>query len=238
MVGRKATVSIMENCALIVTHGQPSDPETAEAALAALAADVAAHLPGWRVGSATLAAPGALAQAVTQLGPRGIVFPLFMACGWFTGTHLPDRMVAAGGADWRVTIPFGCTPAIQSLAVTLVREALIAAPQDTDLILAAHGSGRSSAPAAIATFVAGRIQRALGLRRVQAAFIDQSPRIADLHGFDRTAICLPYFAASGGHVTDDIPKALIDAGFTGRLLPALGVDRRTAAMIADALRVQ
>jgi sirohydrochlorin ferrochelatase len=228
----------MEHCALIVTHGQPSDPETAEAALAALAAEVGAHLPDWRVGSATLAAPGALAQAVAQLGPRGVVFPLFMACGWFTGTHLPDRMAAAGGAGWRVAIPFGCMPAIQDLAVTLVHEALTLPPQHTDLILAAHGSGRSPAPAAVATFVAARIKRALGLRRVAAAFIDQSPRIADLRDFGRTAICLPYFAASGGHVTDDIPKALGEAGFAGRLLPALGTDRRTAAIIADALRVQ
>jgi sirohydrochlorin ferrochelatase len=228
----------MEKRALIVTHGQPSDAETAESALAALAARVGAHLPDWQIGSATLAAPDALAQAVAHLGPRGVVFPLFMACGWFTATHLPDRMAAAGGAGWRVAVPFGCMPAIHDLAITLVREALIDAPQDTDLILAAHGSGRSPAPAIIATFVAGRIQRALGLRRVVAAFIDQSPRIADLPDFGRTAICLPYFAASGGHVTDDIPKALAEAGFSGRLLPALGIDRRTAAIIADALRVQ
>jgi sirohydrochlorin ferrochelatase len=226
----------MEHCALIVSHGQPSDPEAAEADLAVLAADVAAHLPDWRIGSATLAAPGALAQAIERLGPRGVVFPLFMACGWFTGTHLPDRLAAVGGSGWRATTPFGCMPAIQDLAITLVREALVAAPRDTDLILAAHGSGRSPAPAAIAAFVASRIGRTLGLRRVAAAFIDQSPRIADLRGFTRTAICLPYFAASGGHVTDDIPKALAEAGFAGRLLRALGADQRIAAIIADALR--
>ncbi len=227
----------MEHRALIVTHGQPSDPAMAEAALATLAAEVAANLPDWKVGSATLAASGALEHAVAQLGPKGVVFPLFMACGWFTGTHLPDRMAAAGGAGWRVAIPFGCMPAIQDLAITIVREALITAPQNTDLILAAHGSGRSPAPAAIATFVAARIQRTVGLRRVVAAFIDQSPRIADLRDFGPTAICLPYFAASGGHVTDDIPQELSEAAFAGRLLPALGLDRRTPAIIAAALRV-
>ncbi len=226
----------MENCALIVTHGQPSDPAAAEAALGAFAAAVATHLPDWRVGSATLAAPGALTSAVAALGPRGIVFPLFMACGWFTGTHLPGRLADAGGAAWRIAVPFGCHPAIQDLAVTLVREAMVLPAGHTDLILAAHGSGRSDAPAAIATFVAGRIQRVLGLRRVVSAYIDQSPRIADLRDFDEGSICLPYFAASGGHVTDDIPAALRAAGFAGRLLPALGVDRRTAAIVADALR--
>jgi sirohydrochlorin ferrochelatase len=228
----------MEKHALIVTHGQPSAPDTAEAALAGLATAISTHLPGWQVGSATLAAPGALARAVAHHGPSGVVFPLFMACGWFTGTHLPGQLAAVGGAGWRITLPFGCMPAIQELAVTLVREALTKDPGKTDVILAAHGSGRSPAPAMIATFVAARIKRDLGLRRAEAAFIDQSPRICDLRDFGSDTICLPYFAAAGAHVLDDVPQALAAAGFTGRLLGALGTDRRTAAIIAAALQAQ
>lgn len=227
----------MDQRALIVTHGQPSDPAFAETALARLAADVATHLPGWAVGSATLAASDALAAAIARLGPRGVVFPLFMACGWFTGAHLPERLAAVGGAGWRVLIPFGCTPAIQDLTVTLVREAMTLPPGQTDLILAAHGSGRSVAPATIAGAMAARIRRELGLRRVEAAFIDQSPRIADLRGFGADALCLPYFAAQGGHVVDDIPKALSAAGFTGRLLDPVGLDRRVPAIIAQSLEI-
>jgi sirohydrochlorin ferrochelatase len=227
----------MDRNALIVTHGQPADPGPPEAALAMLAADVAGHLSGWRVGSATLAAEGALADAIARLGPTGVVFPLFMACGWFTGTHLPDRLVAAGGAGWRVGLPFGCLPAIQALATDLVREALTAPPGETELILAAHGSGRSTAPAIIAQFVAGRIGQTLGLRRVRAAFIDQSPRLADLRDFGPNALCLPYFAATGGHVAEDIPQALAAAGFQGRLMPAIGGDRRVAAVIAQSLQI-
>ena len=56
--------------ALIVSHGQPSDPDPAEAALAALAAKVAALLPDWRVDSATLAKPDALAKAVAGRAQR------------------------------------------------------------------------------------------------------------------------------------------------------------------------
>jgi sirohydrochlorin ferrochelatase len=221
--------------ALIVTHGQPSDPGPAAADLATLAARVASHLPGWRVGSATLAEDGALAHAIADLGPTGVVFPLFMACGWFTGTHLPDRLRAAGGAAWRLTLPFGCTPAIQDLTVALAI-ATADVPQDTDLILAAHGSGRSPAPSIIAHSLAARIKREGAFRRVQAAFIDQSPRIADATGFGAGALCLPFFAAKGGHVTDDLPAALVDAGFQGRLLPAVGLDPRVPALIAAVIR--
>ncbi|MCU0800258.1 MAG: cobalamin biosynthesis protein CbiX [Rhodobacteraceae bacterium] len=224
--------------ALIVTHGQPSAPDEAEASLATVASAIAAVMPGWRIGSATLAAEGRLAAAIADLGPRGLVFPMFMACGWFTGTHLPGRLRAAGGAGWHLTLPMGCNPAIQTLAIAQVQEALVQPASATDLILAAHGSGRSTAPSLIAGHVARSIQRSLGLRRAVAAFIDEAPRLADAQGFGKDALCLPYFAAEGGHVTGDIPHALQSAGFAGRILPPLGLDPRVPLLIAQTLRMQ
>ena len=52
--------------AVIVAHGQPSDPEPAEAALAAFAAKVDALTGTVSVHSATLAAPGALGSNAEQ----------------------------------------------------------------------------------------------------------------------------------------------------------------------------
>ena len=213
---------------LIVAHGQPSDPGPAEAALARVAAAV--ELPGWRVGSATLAAPGALAAALADLGPDGVVFPMFMAGGWFTRVHLPGQLAAAGAVGWRVLEPFGCLEAVQELAVQLIAESGADAA-----IVAAHGSFKSPVPAAIAGRVAGMVA-ARGLGRVAAGFIDQEPRLAGLVGFGPGSVCLPFFAAEGGHVTDDIPAALAEAGFQGRLLPALGLDARVPGIIADAVR--
>lgn len=227
----------MQN-ALIVSHGQPSDPEVAEAALANLATQVAGLLSGWQVRSATLSADGRLAQVIGDLGPTGFVFPMFMACGWFTGTHLPKRLAEAGGAGWHTTLPMGCNPAIQGLAAALVNEALTAPAGDTDLILAAHGSGRSDAPSVIAHAVARSIGRSLGLRSARAAFIDQAPRLAEMSGVGQGALCLPYFAADGGHVQQDIPQALAQIGFSGRLLPHLGADPRVPLLIAQTLHAQ
>ena len=39
---------------------------------------------------------------------------------------------------------------------------------------------------------------------------------------------------SGGHVIRDLPEALAKAGFPGRILPALGLDDRIPALIAQA----
>jgi len=221
--------------ALIVTHGQPSDPGPAEAELAELAASVTDHLPGWHVGSATLAGDGTLAASLAAAGPSGLVYPLFMACGWFTRTHLPKRLAAAGaGPGWRMLRPFGCDAAVQALTVALALEAANEAAGRTSVLLAAHGSGRSDAPSRIAQGVAARIEAA-GFARAGAAFIDQSPQISTATGHDAKSLCLPFFAARGGHVTDDLPAALAEAGFAGRLLPAVGLDARVPALIAAAL---
>ena len=214
--------------ALIVSHGQPSDPGPAEAALARLAEQVAAHLPGWRLGSATLAAEGALARAVAGAA-GGAVMPLFMAGGWFTRVHLPARLAAAGGTGWRVLEPLGCEVALQDLALQVAREA--GADQ---VLVAAHGSGRATAPAAIATRVAGRIAGELGVR-AEAAFIEQEPRLDQVTGWGPGSVCLPYFAAEGEHVTADLPEALARAGFPGRILPAIGLHPAVPALIAAAI---
>ncbi len=216
----------MTKNALIVAHGQPSDPQTAARALDLLAAAVEAGLPGWRVQAATLAEPGALAQAVAGHA-GGVVFPMFMAGGWFTRVQIPARLAEAGAAGWTVLEPFGCDPDVHDLCVTLAQEARAA-----EVILAAHGSFKSPIPSDIARHVAGRIGVEAGAT-VKVGFIDQEPQLSTLAGFG--TVCLPFFAAEGGHVSDDIPAALATAGFRGRILPPVGLDARVPGIIAAAL---
>jgi len=219
---------------LILAHGQPSDPAPAAAELAALAQRVGAFLPGWTVASATLAEPDALGRALSgeagRGGGGGLVYPLFMAGGWFTRVQIPARLAAAGAQDWRVLEPFGCDPAVHDLCVTLAREARV-----SELILAAHGSSKSPVPSDIARHVAGRIAAEAGVARVAVGFIDQAPQLSTLAGFRGEAACLPFFAATGGHVAEDLPTALAAAGFEGRILPPAGSDARVPALIAAAI---
>jgi sirohydrochlorin ferrochelatase len=222
--------------ALLIAHGQPSSPEPAQAALGELACLVAGHLPGWDIRYATLALPGALAQAVDPT--PGLVYPMFMAGGWFTRTEVPRRMGLEGAQDWHHLSPFGLDEAVQDLAVTVAQEAATAlgrAPADTPVLVAAHGSGRSRAPAEVAETMANRL-RAAGFTRAQAYFIEEAPFIAEARDFGPGSLCLPFFAAEGGHVTDDLPEALALAGFQGLCLPPLGLDPRVPALIAAALK--
>ncbi|NJS38937.1 MAG: cobalamin biosynthesis protein CbiX [Rhodobacteraceae bacterium] len=216
----------MSRTAVIVAHGQPSDPEPAARALAGLAAQVAALLPGWEVRAATLAEPGAIARAV-EGRTGGVVFPMFMTGGWFTRVQIPAKLAEAGAVGWAVLEPFGCDVAVHDLCVALAREAGV-----DQLILAAHGSFKSTVPSDIARHVAGRVAAETGAR-VAAGFIDQDPQLETLTGF--AGACLPFFAAEGGHVSDDIPAALAKAGFTGRILPPVGLDARVPGIIAAAI---
>ncbi|GAB1364693.1 CbiX/SirB N-terminal domain-containing protein [Rhodobacter sp.] len=211
-----------------MAHGQPSDPDPAARALELLAQSVAALLPGWRIGAATLAEKGRLAAEAA--GEPGLVFPLFMAGGWFAGAQIPARLQAAGAAGWRMLPPLGSLPELQQLTVDLAR-----ASGAARILLAAHGSFRSRAPAAVAVMLAGRIRDETGLAAT-AAFIEQAPRLEDAVGHGPDSACLPFFAMAGQHVEEDLPRALAKAGFEGRILPAVGLDPRVPVLIAEALR--
>ncbi|WP_137111022.1 cobalamin biosynthesis protein CbiX [Rhodobacter sp. SY28-1] len=216
----------MTQTALIVAHGQPSDPRPAGAALEALALCVQALLPDWEVQAATLAEDGAMARGVAGRA-GGVVFPMFIAGGWFTKVQIPKKLAEARAVGWTVLEPFGCDPAVHDLCVALAREA-----GADRVILAAHGSFKSPVPSDIAFHVAGRIAAEAGVA-AEAGFIDQDPQLSSLTG--GAGVCLPFFAAEGGHVSDDIPAALDRSGFTGRILPPVGLDHRVPGIIAAAI---
>ena len=224
--------------ALIVAHGQPSDPAPAEAALTCLARAVAAHLSGRHISSATLASPGALTAALAGASAP-VIYPMFMADGWFVGRELPRRLEDAGAAEARILPPFGRDENVQALAGRLAAEAARARGwrvEDTVLILAAHGSGRSRRPAGAARETAARIAAGHPFREVRTGFVEQAPGIAEAaRGAGERALCLPLFAAAGGHVGTDVPEALERAGFAGALLPPLGTTDQAPAAIACGL---
>lgn len=228
----------MSPSAVIVAHGQPSDPLPPEAEMHALAPRVAAHLPGWVVRAATLAAPDALRAALQGLD-EPVVFPFFMADGWFIRSLLPRALAGAGAPGAHILRPFGLLPETAGLAVEVLAEALAArgwAAADTVLVLAAHGSGRSPFPADAARAVQSAIATRLGFAESRLGFIEEAPELVEVaEGAGGQSLCLPLFVARWGHVADDIPAALHAAGFAGVTLPPLGADARVPAIIAGAI---
>jgi sirohydrochlorin ferrochelatase len=223
--------------ALIVAHGSPADPVPQERAMAALAHAVQDLTPGWTVAAATLAADGSLEAAVRDL-PGAVVYPFFMAEGWFTRTTLPRRLAAAGAASLRQLPCFGHAPELPRLTAKAAMDGAEAAgldPRQTSLLLAAHGSEVSRASADGARAMAALLQRMSTFRRVLTGFVEEAPFITDVARGLAPAICLPFFALRAGHVADDVPDALAEAGFRGPLLPAIGEHQAVPRIIAAAL---
>lgn len=222
--------------AVIVSHGQPGDPQPQERAIRELARQVAAHRPGCEVVGATLATPGALAAACDG---ASMIYPMFMAEGWFTGTRLPRELVAIGAGDLRILRPFGTEPSLPALIIRLAHRAAAErgwAPDRTTLLLVAHGSQRSQASYNITSALAGRL--APQFARVVTGFVEQAPFLADAaQGLDQ-AVCLPFFALRAEHVTEDLPQALDAAGFDGPRLDPIGLAPEVPGVIADRLRAE
>jgi sirohydrochlorin ferrochelatase len=223
--------------AIIVSHGQPSDPDPAQADLEAFAARVAALLPDWHVGAATLAKDGALDRALDVAGPRPLIYPLFMTEGWFTGDNLRKRLT--GAPDARVLRPLGVSPALPDLAADLLRDVLATRgwkPGDTQLFIAGHGSGRSPNSARDTRAFADALAQRTSFAEQRVGFVEEPPYLADqAAGLGAQSICLPFFAARLGHVIDDIPEALDATGFAGMRLDPIGCAAAVPGLVARAL---
>jgi sirohydrochlorin ferrochelatase len=224
--------------ALIVAHGAPADPAPQEVVLKALATATAHHLPeGWRLRGATMAAEGALEEALAGLS-QPLIYPFFMAEGFFTGTLLPRRLTAAGVTAAVQTPPFGVDPALPALMARVALEAAQASgitPADSALLVAAHGSKVSRTSADSTHAMVAALGPLTGFGRILAGFVEEAPFLADQARSLAHGICLPFFALEAGHVVGDIPEAMEEAGFDGPILSPIGQHPDVPALIAAAL---
>jgi sirohydrochlorin ferrochelatase len=221
--------------ALIVAHGAPADPAPQEEVLQALAAATAPHLPaGWRIRGATLAAEGALESALDGL-TNPLIYPFFMAEGFFTGTLLPRRLAEAGATNAIQTAPFGIDPALPALMARVALAAADGTAAQTNLLIAAHGSKVSRTSADSTHAMVAQLGPLTGFNRILAGFVEEAPFLADQARELGHGICLPFFALEAGHVVGDIPDAMEEAGFQGPILPPIGQHPDVPALIAAAL---
>jgi sirohydrochlorin ferrochelatase len=225
------------NEAVIVAHGSPGEPLPQDEAMADLASRVSALLPGWTVRGATLASPGSLSGALGGLA-QPLVYPFFMAEGYFTAGVLPGRLRDIHPAA-RQLPAFGSDPDIPALAGAAAMSCAHdhgLAQEETALLLAAHGSQVSPASRIATLALARTLSTALPFRAVVTGFIEEAPHLADAARGLGQAICLPLFTLNAGHVIADVPEALASAGFSGPVLPPLGAHPGVPHLIAAALQ--
>lgn len=221
---------------VIIAHGSPSEPAPQEAFLQRLAQQVAALCPGDTIRGATLAAPGSLERALAGLHAP-ILYPLFMAEGWFTRRELPRR-IAELGVTARQLRPLGRDPALPGIIAQICTDAAHGAgidPASGDLILVAHGSKVARRSKDSAYDMAQNLRRLTRFWRVRVALIEEPPFLCDIAAQSERGLVLPFFALHAGHVEGDIPEALRHAQFAGPLLPAVGAHPIIPELIARAV---
>ncbi|CUH78583.1 CbiX/SirB N-terminal domain-containing protein [Tropicibacter naphthalenivorans] len=220
---------------IIVSHGQPSDPDVGEAEIIALAQATAQHLPAAEVRGATLAAKGALETALDGCDAP-LIYPFFMSDGWFTKSALPKRLT---GTNARQLPPFGLDPDLPAFTthwLTSVLQTENWRPEDTSLFIAAHGSGRSPRPAEVTQTFAGHLAELRPWGDIRCGFVEQEPFLEQAATrLPSQSICLPFFALKRGHVLEDLPEALTKTNFQGRLLDPFGLHPDLPAFLAKSL---
>lgn len=224
---------------LIVSHGSPSDPEPQERFIWELANKVGLA-SGAIVRGATLAKKGALEEAVRGLRAP-LVFPHFMADGWFVSTNLQNRLGQSGLNSWTTLAPLGLTEALADLAIDRLSDHLLTAelPRGgTTLVLAAHGSPSDPRPARATERFAKRLERTGLFSEVRVGYVDEEPSLEDAAQVDGPALVLPFFAAKAGHVLMDLPEALEAAEFAGPVLDPIGTWDEIPGLVAKTLKQQ
>ena len=204
--------------------------------MAVLAASVSDVLPNWTIRGATLASPGSLESALHGVDSP-LIYPFFMSQGYFTSDILPRRLSSAG-CNYLQLPPFGADPAIPALvaeaAMTGARTANLI-PEETSLLLAAHGSEVSPASRIATLALVEQLLAALPFKAVVAGFIEEPPYLGESARDLGRALCLPLFTLTASHVLDDVPDAMLRAGFTGPILPAIGSHPAVPRVIAAGL---
>jgi len=222
--------------AIIVAHGSPGDPLPQDIAISTLALKVSDLLPEWTIRGATIASPGNLESALKNM-ESPFIYPFFMAEGYFTGEVLPRRLRETQ-CNYQQIPPFGADPAIPALveetAMTAARNRNFV-PEDTALLLAAHGSDVSPASRIATLSLTQLLLASLPFRTVVAGFIEEEPLLMDVARDLGDALCLPLFTLNAGHVLNDVPEAMARSGFAGPILPAIGTHSAVPRIIAAGL---
>lgn len=162
----------------------------------------------------------ALAEVDRQTSGPILVFPFFMAAGFFVNVKVPKRIAEAGLADrCHVLTPLGSAEALPSLIrdKALGEASTFGVPaSQCRLLLVGHGSKVARASAEATEMVAACLREMSGFGNVATAFLEEAPFLEDVVTADvRPTVVVGFFNGDGLHAAEDVPQAL--ASFEGKI---------------------
>lgn len=173
-----------------------------------------------------------------------IVYPFFMADGYFVNTKLPERLRSANLAcPIHVCPPLGLDAGLPQLIITQTREAAERANRKTAssrLLLVGHGSKFGPASANATREVALKI-RALTpqmFAEIEVAFLEETPFLGEaLNRNQRPTFVSGFFNGDGLHAGEDVPEAIAATESQALYCGPIGSHPEIPHLIADAVRL-
>jgi sirohydrochlorin cobaltochelatase len=206
---------------LIVAHGSTVNPDSSAPTLAH-AAEIRRRKVFADVECAFWKEEPSLRDALFLFDPESIrevyVVPNFISEGYFTQTVVPRELELKGritkrsdGQTWKYCQPVGNHPLMTEL---LLKRALDVAPDatpdETSLLIVAHGTDLNENSAVAAKREAEKI-RALGkYAAVLNVYMEEPPLVSDWRKLTETrnVVVVPFFISDGLHSYEDIPRLL------------------------------
>lgn len=230
---------------VVVGHGERGGAFS-NAIIKGHAEAVAAALPGVPVAAGVLSGTPTFEDALAAAGRDGrriLVYPYFMAAGFFVGTKIPKRLADAGYAHrCRILAPLGADPGLPSLILRKAVESagmeLQAEPSSCRLLLVGHGSQVSRASALATEAVAARLREIGGFGAVVTSFLEEPPEVDEvITADDRPTVVVGFFNGDGLHAAEDVPEALALARGPVCYTGAIGAMPEVGGLISHAVEV-
>jgi sirohydrochlorin ferrochelatase len=235
---------------VLAAHGERRNGADNEG-VARLAARLRAR--GIAAGYGFIKGAPSIAEAVARFSDQDIlVYPLFLADGYFTRTLLPQRLAQAGAfsRDRAVEIlpPLGLDPALAPLVsarAVVEAESRGWAAEHTEVVLLAHGSRSNTASRIAAERLAEQVAASHAFAGQHVALLEEPPALgAVVSTLSGPVVVVGLFVGEGLHGGGDAPRLVAnidrpDVVFAGNIGGSEGlVDIIAAAARADGMAMR
>lgn len=233
---------------LLAAHGERRNGAGNDG-VARLAGDLAARNVAAEIGIGFIKGTPGIAETLMAFAARDvIIYPLFLADGYFNRVRLPQLVAAAQAlpaAPRRIRMlpPLGLEPALVDLVVDRADAAAVGAgwvAGSATLVLVAHGTPRDPASRQATKSMAQRLAATGRFGTVRSAFLEEQPSLATvLAAVPGPAVVVGLFAGEGLHGGVDVPQligeiARADVGFAGNVGTFAGIVDIIAAAVSHA----
>lgn len=198
---------------LLVAHGERGG-RLDNARLLELADEIRSNLGNVEVEAGVLRGTPSIQDAWQNLtAPNRLVYPFFMADGYFCNRILPKKIAEAVGEaanDLKMLPPFGVSEWIaEGITGALLRElqSIGRAGERAPLMIVAHGASVDKQSSTRARELADALRRTGNFGAVSCSFLDEAPHVEDvIETLLPNSLVLPHFNGLGSHSVDDMAE--------------------------------